>query len=43
MENLAKKNMLQGMSFQWTGLALEQVESGGKALIIFALGILWCI
>jgi hydrophobic/amphiphilic exporter-1 (mainly G- bacteria), HAE1 family len=39
MENLAKKYMLQGMSFQWTGLALEQVESGGKALIIFALGI----
>jgi hydrophobic/amphiphilic exporter-1 (mainly G- bacteria), HAE1 family len=39
METLAKKHMLQGMSFQWTGLALEQVESGGKALIIFALGI----
>ncbi len=39
MENLAKKNMLQGMAFQWTGLALEQVESGGKAILIFALGI----
>jgi HAE1 family hydrophobic/amphiphilic exporter-1 len=39
MENLAKKYMQQGMSFQWTGLALEQVESGGKAIIIFALGI----
>ncbi|HTC94715.1 MAG TPA: efflux RND transporter permease subunit [Terriglobales bacterium] len=40
MEDLAKQNMLQGMSFQWTGLALEEVEAGGKAIIIFALGIL---
>jgi HAE1 family hydrophobic/amphiphilic exporter-1 len=39
MEDLAKKNMLQGMAFQWTGLALEQVESAGKAILIFALGI----
>ena len=40
MEDLAKKNMLQGMAYQWTGLALEQVEAGGKAILIFALGIL---
>ncbi len=40
MEELAKQNMLQGMSFQWTGLALEEVEASGKAIIIFALGIL---
>ena len=40
MEELAKQNMLQGMSFQWTGLALEEVEAGGKAIIIFGLGIL---
>jgi hydrophobic/amphiphilic exporter-1 (mainly G- bacteria), HAE1 family len=40
MEDLAKKNMLQGMSFSWTGLALEEVEAGGKAIIIFALGLL---
>jgi len=40
MEELAKQNMLQGMSFQWTGLALEEVEAGGKAVLIFALGIL---
>ena len=39
MEELAKQNMLQGMSFQWTGLALEEVEAGGKAILIFALGI----
>jgi HAE1 family hydrophobic/amphiphilic exporter-1 len=40
MEDLAKQNMLQGMSYQWTGLALEEVEAGGKAILIFALGIL---
>jgi HAE1 family hydrophobic/amphiphilic exporter-1 len=40
MEDLATKNMMHGMSFQWTGLTLDELESGGKALIIFALGIL---
>jgi HAE1 family hydrophobic/amphiphilic exporter-1 len=40
MEELARQNMLQGMSFSWTGLALEQVEAGGKAIIIFGLGLL---
>jgi hydrophobic/amphiphilic exporter-1 (mainly G- bacteria), HAE1 family len=40
MEELARQNMLQGMSFKWTGLALEEVEAGGKAIIIFGLGIL---
>jgi hydrophobic/amphiphilic exporter-1 (mainly G- bacteria), HAE1 family len=40
MEQLAKQHMLQGMSFSWTGLALEQVEAGGKAIVIFGLGLL---
>src|SRR5437879_13909741 len=40
MEELAKQNMLQGMSYSWSGLALEEVEAGGKAIIIFALGLL---
>ncbi len=40
MEELAKQNMLQGMTFSWTGLALEEVEASGKALIIFGLGLL---
>jgi HAE1 family hydrophobic/amphiphilic exporter-1 len=40
MEELAKQNMLQGMSFSWTGLALEEVEATGKAIIIFGLGLL---
>ncbi len=40
MEALAKKNMIQGMSYEWTGLSLEEIESAGKAMIIFGLGIL---
>src|SRR5262249_7096641 len=40
MEELAHQNMLQGMTFSWTGLALEEIESSGKAIIIFGLGLL---
>jgi HAE1 family hydrophobic/amphiphilic exporter-1 len=40
MESLAKKVMLPGMTFSWTGLTLEEIESSGKAVIIFALGLL---
>ena len=40
MEKLAKENIMPGMDFQWTGLTLDEIESGGRALIIFGLGIL---
>jgi HAE1 family hydrophobic/amphiphilic exporter-1 len=40
MEQVAQQNMMHGMSYQWTGLALEELESAGKAIIIFGLGIL---
>ena len=40
MQRLFEKNKMQGMSYSWTGLALEEVESAGKAIIIFGLGIL---
>jgi len=40
MEDLSKKMMIQGMSYEWTGLSLEEIESSGKAIIIFGLGIL---
>ena len=40
MEELAKKNMMHGMGYQWTGLTLDEIESGGKAMLIFGLGIL---
>ena len=40
MQKLFEKNKLQGMTFSWTGLALEEYESAGKAIIIFGLGLL---
>jgi HAE1 family hydrophobic/amphiphilic exporter-1 len=40
MVKLFNKNKLQGMTYSWTGLALEEVESAGKAIIIFGLGLL---
>jgi hydrophobic/amphiphilic exporter-1 (mainly G- bacteria), HAE1 family len=40
MVKLFEKNKLQGMTYSWTGLALEEVESAGKAIIIFGLGLL---
>jgi HAE1 family hydrophobic/amphiphilic exporter-1 len=40
MVKLFEKNKLQGMTYSWTGLALEEVESEGKAIIIFGLGLL---
>src|SRR5260370_30753958 len=40
MEDLAKQNMLQGMSFQWSGPALEEVEASGQEILIFVLGFL---
>jgi len=40
MVQLFNKNKMPGMSYSWTGLALEEVESAGKAIIIFGLGLL---
>jgi HAE1 family hydrophobic/amphiphilic exporter-1 len=40
MQDLAKKFMIQGMQYSWTGLSLEEIESSGKAVLVFGLGIL---
>ena len=40
MVELFNAKKLPGMSYSWTGLALEEVESAGKAIIIFGLGLL---
>jgi HAE1 family hydrophobic/amphiphilic exporter-1 len=40
MEELSKKALPQGMAFEWSGLSLEEIQSGGKALILFALGLI---
>jgi hydrophobic/amphiphilic exporter-1 (mainly G- bacteria), HAE1 family len=39
MEELARKTLPNGMTFEWSGLSLEEIESGGKAAILFALGL----
>jgi HAE1 family hydrophobic/amphiphilic exporter-1 len=28
-----------GMTYEWSGLSLEEIESGGKAVVLFALGL----
>jgi HAE1 family hydrophobic/amphiphilic exporter-1 len=40
MVSLFNKSKMPGMTYSWTGLALEEVESAGKAIIIFGLGLL---
>jgi HAE1 family hydrophobic/amphiphilic exporter-1 len=40
MEKLFDKFKMPGMTYSWTGLALEEQESAGKAVIIFGLGLL---
>jgi hydrophobic/amphiphilic exporter-1 (mainly G- bacteria), HAE1 family len=41
MEALAKKKLPRGMSYEWSGLSLEEIESGGKAAILFGLGLIF--
>jgi len=38
METLAAQLLPQGFGFEWSGLSLEEIESGGQAPLIFALG-----
>jgi HAE1 family hydrophobic/amphiphilic exporter-1 len=40
MQKLFDKFKMPGMTYSWTGLALEETESAGKAVIIFGLGLL---
>jgi hydrophobic/amphiphilic exporter-1 (mainly G- bacteria), HAE1 family len=39
MEALAKKALPNGMTYEWSGLSLEELESGGKATLLFGLGL----
>jgi HAE1 family hydrophobic/amphiphilic exporter-1 len=41
MEALAAQQLPQGMGTEWTGISLEQKESGGQTLGIFAMGLLF--
>ena len=40
MEALARKTLPNGMTFEWSGLSLEELESGGKASLLFGLGLI---
>src|SRR6185312_10722310 len=40
MEQLAAKTLPAGMSYMWTGISLEEIESAGKAVLFFGLGLL---
>ncbi len=40
MEALAKKTLPQGMGYEWSGLSLEEIRSGGQSIVLFGLGLL---
>jgi HAE1 family hydrophobic/amphiphilic exporter-1 len=40
MEDIAHKELPRGYSFEWTGLALEEIQSGAQSVLLFGLGLL---
>ncbi|MBW4441246.1 MAG: efflux RND transporter permease subunit [Plectolyngbya sp. WJT66-NPBG17] len=41
MEAVARETLPRGFGFQWSGLSLEEIESGGAAVFIFGLAIVF--
>ncbi len=41
MEALARRALPAGIGYAWSGLSLEELESGGKSIVLFGLGILF--
>lgn len=41
MERLAAEVLPQTMGFEWSGISLEEISSGGQAPIIFGLGLIF--
>ncbi len=41
METVAKDVLPKGFGFEWSGLTLEEVQSGGQAVLIFGLGLVF--
>lgn len=41
MEAVAAKALPRGFTYAWTGLSLEEIESAGKAAMLFGLGLLF--
>ncbi|MFW5490574.1 MAG: efflux RND transporter permease subunit [Desulfovibrio sp.] len=40
MKEVADANLPQGMSYQWSGIAFQEIASGGQAGIVFGLALL---
>jgi HAE1 family hydrophobic/amphiphilic exporter-1 len=40
MQDVAAQTLPSGYGYEWTGLAQEEIESGGQSLILFGLGLL---
>ena len=40
MQDVAKQTLPRGYSYEWTGLTLEEIESGGQTVLLFCLGLL---
>lgn len=41
MEQVAKQVLPASMGYEWSGISLEEQESGGQAVIIFGLGLMF--
>jgi len=41
MDALAKKILPNGMTYEWSGQSLEEIQSGGQATILFGLGLVF--
>ncbi len=40
MQDVAKQALPRGYTFEWTGLTLEEIQSGSQAIFLFVLGLL---
>jgi HAE1 family hydrophobic/amphiphilic exporter-1 len=40
MERIARQVLPNGYSFEWTGISLEEIQSGSQSLMLFGLGLL---
>lgn len=41
MERIAAEALPKGFGYEWSGLSLEEIESGGAAVFIFGLGLIF--
>jgi hydrophobic/amphiphilic exporter-1 (mainly G- bacteria), HAE1 family len=41
LQQLADEILPKGMSYEWSGLSLEQVQAGSQVIVIFGLGIVF--